>query len=142
MPEYFLKLSDFKLIRVISHEEFVLLTTFYKNETDNYDESEDINVIFKYIKNCIAEANIKSKDDKIITIIKNCYYISDDILHKIRFTDVHKEILKYIPNMSAIKLADYLKKAGLNKKRYNDGIYWYGMIPNNKMMQNLQQVVN
>ena len=43
--------------------------------------------------------------------------------------------MKYIPNISTIRLTEYLKKIGLNKKRYNDGIYWYGMIPNNKMMQ-------
>lgn len=142
IPEYLIKLSDFKLIRMITHEEYKLLTTFCKKELDDYDEDEDIHIIQKYIEKCIVDANVRSKDDKVITIIKNCYYISDDISHKIKFTDVHKEIVKYIPNMSAIKLADYLKKAGLNKKRYNDGIYWFGMIPNNKMMLDLLRILN
>lgn len=141
IPQHLNELNDFIVIKILTQDEFELLTNYYSNNFAEYNGSEDITVITNFVNKCIIDANTIAKDDKIITIIRTCYYISDDITKKIKATDIHTELIKYIPDLSLVKLSELLRKIGLQKKRYNNGIYWYGMISNHKAMNELQQIL-
>ena len=81
--------------------------------------------------------NIASSEENQVKTFFNCKYtIDDDIHHKIKASTLYDIII----NSKVVKidndkitgfrtrLSKYLKDIGLQKKRYNDGFYYYGIV--------------
>ena len=75
---------------------------------------------------------------KIIKLISKYYTISTNVKDRMKFTDIYDKILS-ISSVNSINLDMdksqlknnlplILKNMGLEKKRYSDGIYWYGLV--------------
>jgi len=75
---------------------------------------------------------------KIIKFITKYYTISTNVKDRMKFTDIYDKILS-ISSVNSINLGVdksqlknnlplILKNMGLEKKRYSDGIYWYGLV--------------
>ena len=73
---------------------------------------------------------------EILSHIKNNYTFNNDIDHRIKFTELLNDIAYDMHvNESHIKflksiLPQLLKELKLDKKRYSDGMYWYGIVKN------------
>ena len=78
--------------------------------------------------------------NKVLTFIMSNYKLSSDVEKRIKISDLLKhfnesriaaakrgEVSKPI---SILQLAQYLIELGLEKKRYSDGMYYYGLEPN------------
>ena len=65
------------------------------------------------------------------TFILTNYTITDNINDKMKAIDLFNEIYKFLRIEEKInirnKLTNFLLDIGLKKKRYNDGIYYYGL---------------
>ena len=65
------------------------------------------------------------------TFISCNYNITDDINDKMKASELFNEIYKFLKIEEKInirnKLTNFLLDIGLKKKRYNDGIYYYGL---------------
>jgi hypothetical protein len=80
-----------------------------------------------------------SERQKVITYIKSKYIVTDktDVVNRIKFNELANELehALYIPKDKSVvfrnKLSCYLTSPtiGLSKKRYTDGIYYYGIKP-------------
>jgi len=73
---------------------------------------------------------MKHKRD-VKTFISCNYNITDDINDKMKASELFNEIYKFLKIEEKInirnKLTNFLLDIGLKKKRYNDGIYYYGL---------------
>jgi hypothetical protein len=82
--------------------------------------------------------NILSEERHVTNFIQENYIIDHSIEHRIRASILYKtcfglmrqsdHLAKSDSNATAIRnLSKYLKNMGLQKKRYNDGFYYYGI---------------
>ncbi len=80
------------------------------------------------------------EEENIKIFIEQRYEILDDLNYKIKASVLCQEIarnLLYDPVTAqalGVRLSNYLKDMGLQKKRYNDGYYYYGLKPRFKQM--------
>jgi hypothetical protein len=80
------------------------------------------------------------EEENIKIFIEQRYEILDDLNYKIKASVLCQEIarnLLYDPVTAqalGVRLSNYLKDMGLQKKRYNDGYYYYGLKPKFKQM--------
>jgi len=132
-----------KLFDISTNNELVkgfIHNTYANNKFNDKDEiNKLLGVTSDFIKiyNKLDKENSKVLDEQ--TQIKNYleanFIIDNDINNRIKFTeflslienspliDIDKMKLKGLRN----RLPNYLKNLGLNKKRYNDGYYYYGI---------------
>jgi hypothetical protein len=93
---------------------------------------------FEYIKS--KEKNKEdSKEEEVVKEYLNKFYVlSDDINKKMKASALYDSIIsseictfdnKFTLSGFRNRLSVYLKKLGLQKKRYNDGYYYYGITP-------------
>ena len=79
-----------------------------------------------------------SEEQQVKKFLHSAYIIDDDINHKMKASVlydliIHSNVLKMEKDNEKIagfrtRLSKYLKDIGLQKKRYNDGFYYYGII--------------
>lgn len=81
---------------------------------------------------------VSSEENEVKKFLKNNYTIDNDINHKMKASTLYELII----NSNVVKidndkiagfrtrLSKYLKDIGLQKKRYNDGYYYYGIVHN------------
>jgi hypothetical protein len=132
--------TDENLIKYITNEYDV--KTF--NNTDNINNT--LLLTSQYVKNlqCVSKSNHSKTEESIVKkhITEN-YIISNDADKRMKastllniiidFIQQNKEILgkEYLNNITdksfRIRLSTYLQDLGLQKKRYNDGYYYYGI---------------
>lgn len=146
------------LYAIKNHQEFGFAKLFnYKtanNDIINFIEREYNNVLF----NDIDEVNKKllvtsqyfdfankqnsanliatTEENQVKKFLNSKYEVDDDINHKMKASTLYDIII----NAKAVKidadkmagfktrLSKYLKDMGLQKKRYNDGFYYYGIV--------------
>lgn len=115
-------------------------------ENDEIDNNINISLITLFDKKCfddeksfIGEVEMFKKLYKIDnslkrdvkTFILTNYTITDNINDKMKAIDLFNEIYKFLKIEEKInirnKLTNFLLDIGLKKKRYNDGIYYYGL---------------
>jgi hypothetical protein len=115
-------------------------------ENDEIDNNINISLITLFDKKCfdneksfLGEFEMFKKlykiDDSlkkdIKTFILTNYNITNIINDKMKATDLFNEIYKFLKIEEKInirnKLINFLLDIGLKKKRYNDGIYYYGL---------------
>lgn len=114
--------------------EFVFIGNFNKIEIDNINKLVDKT---NYISLFNKVINGKNYKENIVKYINENYVITNDDKDRKKISDLQEEINKNIRLfdndrnnlISYIKtnLSEILKDLGLNKKRYSDGIYWYGL---------------
>ena len=87
-------------------------------------------------KHTIATKMVSSEETQVKQLLQSSYTIDTDIAHKMKASTLHDIIV----NSGAVKidadkmagfktrLSVYLKDLGLQKKRYNDGYYYYGIV--------------
>ena len=92
----------------------------------------NVSSIKKYIEFITQNCTTSSKN--IIEYLKKMFDISVDIADKIKFSSIYEMlisemVIKNKEDARLIKniLPKCLKEIGLNKKRYSDGQYWYGL---------------
>ncbi len=132
-----------KLFDIETNNELVktfILNTFNANFFNN---KEEINKLLKVtqdfvgIYNKLDKENSKVYDEQlqIRNYLEANFIIDDNIENRIKFTDLCS-LIENSPciNISKTKLrglknrlSGYLKNLGLQKKRYNDGYYYYGI---------------
>jgi hypothetical protein len=132
---------DVSIINLIKYEFYDLLYITTLNNVDNnslfnlennihlntYDNVDDINLDIKnwYYKTPI---NIKIM---ILEFIKSNFSITNIISDRIHTNKLVDIIIDNINNINKDELnknlSDYLLELGINKKRYSDGIYYYGL---------------
>lgn len=92
------------------------------------------------IKNMLEQLGQEqtSEADKVKSYIKNNYILNNDISNRIGATSLLNQILSGLElNADANKhgfskrIAEYMDQLGCKKKRYSDGIYYYGLLPKN-----------
>jgi len=109
---------------------------------DNVDEiSNALVVMASYVsitnKNDSNNDKIDLEEKSIKTFIDSHYTITTNVDHRLKASEIQDIILRAkeckIDNekISGFKnrLSKYLKEIGLEKKRYNDGYYYYGLFP-------------
>ena len=121
-----------------------LIINFIKETFDNYmfDNIEELNntldILSKnislFIKNINTNKTLLTEEKVITDFLNMTYILNDDINHRIKFTDIYNIIVDspitkpyIILSNFKNKLSQYLKNMGLQKKRYNDGYYYYGI---------------
>lgn len=93
---------------------------------DSLDEFE------KYVDEYIIKSKLTTEDIK--DKINQIYKITDKIENKMKFMDIYDDIIECMKleennkNLLRRKLPNIFLEMGLKKKRYNDGIYYYGLI--------------
>ena len=105
---------------------------------NNIDElNKTLDILSRYIelftKSTMVNQLNDNEEKQIHNFLKSQYIFDNDINNRIKFTDLynilstslHSSIGK--TNGFKNRLSSYLKKLGLEKKRYNDGYYYYGI---------------
>lgn len=139
-PEFgFIKLFDYETNNVD-------IINFIEREFDktSFDDVEELNKKLLVVSQYVDFSN-KQNDIKTITTSEECqvkaflldkYHITDDINNKMKASILNDIII----NSNVVKidkdkisgfrnrLSKYLKDLGLQKKRYNDGFYYYGIV--------------
>jgi len=123
------ELKEFELVKTLSNFEYKQLIKYYNEQIDSYDESDKIEDMKEFINRCLSEISSREKEDKILIFIKDYFRFTNNLEDKMKFTEISRIVNNnFVEKVSNVQLADYLKKLGLAKKRYNDGIYWYGLV--------------
>lgn len=134
-------LPEFKLISVIR---FKLDNSQLQKLNDDiadriFDDINDAkNVINNFVKLLLLSSKNKTGGSNInkewlLKAVNSLYEIDDNLENRIKFTDVYQMVCrKYLITNNNSKKVNYLlpkvlKDIGLNKKRYSDGVYWYGL---------------
>jgi hypothetical protein len=79
----------------------------------------------------------KNEQELINRYLLTTYEISQDLSYKIKSSVLCQEIGRFVLADTLntqglnVRLSNYLKELGLQKKRYNDGYYYYGLKPKN-----------
>ena len=94
-----------------------------------FDSEEDfLNELNMFKKLYKIDDPLKKSID---TFINSNYIITDNIDNRIKASILFNEIYKFLGKEENIslrnKLTNYLLDMGIKKKRYNDGIYYYGL---------------
>ena len=134
------------------------IAQFVKNEFDKFqfndiDElNQKLNVTSQYIeflnKHNNLSINISSEELQVKKYIESTFLIDNDINHKMKASILHDVIInsKIVKieeskiNGFKNRLSKYLKDLGLEKKRYNDGFYYYGI--RNKFLNSISNKPN
>lgn len=145
--------EEFALIKNIENYGFVNLANM---QTNNDEISELINTNFGLCDfNSISELNLKlnafsenveyiskhvnvannhaNEETKVKTFILNNFTINNNIENRMKSSVLYDKIIysKIVNKQDIasfkIRLAKYLQDMGLEKKRYSDGIYYYGI---------------
>ena len=139
-PEYgFIRLFTIDTLNenIINH----IKTNFDKK---TFMDSSEINLLLKQTQEFITYSNaysskndelIKEKDS-IIRYFKDNFKVNNEIDSRVKASTIYDHILKnkmlviQRDKLAGFKnrLSQYLKEIGLNKKRYNDGYYYYGIV--------------
>lgn len=122
--------------------ELEIVTFIENNNSDNIVQLKEIlqkNYFFNieqikgYIKSYKLDQQIT--ENKVEEFIKSNFTLNNNIEYKIKFTDIYKQLIKLmnVDNNESKKILKHilpkiLKKLKLNKKRYSDGNYWFGII--------------
>jgi hypothetical protein len=121
-------LPEFEMVKKLSNFEYSQLTKHFKEEIENYDESEKVSDMVLFIDRCLSQLTTKDKEEKVLLFMKEYFTFTNHLDDKMKFSDILSIMNdNFVEKVTTLQLADYLKKLGLAKKRYNDGIYWYGV---------------
>lgn len=109
----------------------------------NFNSIEEINTTLQHVSQFIEitaeQTNTLEKEEKTVKSFLNSNFTFDtDLNHKMKASTLFdlilgsKECKIEEKNASGFKnrLSRYLKEMGLQKKRYNDGFYYYGIVKN------------
>lgn len=139
-PEYgFIKLFTIDTLNenIINH----IKTNFDKK---TFMDSSEINLLLKQTQEFITYSNaylskndeLTKEKDSIIKYFKDNFKVNNEIDSRVKASTIYDHILKnkmlviQRDKLAGFKnrLSQYLKEIGLNKKRYNDGYYYYGIV--------------
>jgi hypothetical protein len=140
--------NQFGFTRILTHETSnIKIVDAFKSEFNNklYDRIDEFNISLLTIASFVSINNQHiSERDKICIeeksikeFINNNYTITTNLEHRLKASDIQEFILNSNKcqvdkeKISGFKnrLSKYLKDMGLEKKRYNDGYYYYGLEP-------------
>ena len=120
------KYFEFENDEIDSNINITLISLFHKKYFDDEKSLIDKINLFKELFN--IDDTLK-RDVK--TFISCNYNITNDINNKMKASELFNEIYKFLKIEEKInirnKLTNFLLDIGLKKKRYNDGIYYYGL---------------
>ena len=120
------KYFEFENNEIDSNINITLISLFHEKYFD--DEKSLIEKIDSFKKLFNIDDSLKID---IKTFILTNYNITNIINDKMKATDLFNEIYKFLKIEEKInirnKLTNFLLDIGLKKKRYNDGIYYYGL---------------
>ena len=120
------KYFEFENDEIDSNINITLISLFHKKYFDDEKSLIDKINLFKELFN--IDDTLK-RDVK--TFISCNYNITNDINDKMKASELFNEIYKFLKIEEKInirnKLTNFLLDIGLKKKRYNDGIYYYGL---------------
>ena len=120
------KYIEFENDEIDSNINITLISLFHEKYFD--DEKSLIEKIDSFKELFNIDDSLK-RDIK--TFILTNYNITNIINDKMKATDLFNEIYKFLKIEEKInirnKLTNFLLDIGLKKKRYNDGIYYYGL---------------
>ena len=120
------KYFEFENDEIDSNINITLISLFHKKYFDDEKSLIDKINLFKELFN--IDDTLK-RDVK--TFISCNYNINNDINDKMKASELFNEIYKFLKIEEKInirnKLTNFLLDIGLKKKRYNDGIYYYGL---------------
>ena len=92
--------------------------------------AENIEYIYKHVK---LNDSFMTEENKVKTFIHNNFTIDNNIENRMKSSLLYDKIIdskiinrENIPSFK-IRLAKYLQNMNLEKKRYSDGIYYYGI---------------
>lgn len=108
-----------------------------------HNSIEELNRTIEILPHTLAETEKTTKEDKrhsqehenIKRYIDTHYEIIDDLNYKIKASVLCQKIARHLIYDEVatqglnVRLSNYLKEMGLQKKRYNDGYYYYGLKP-------------
>ncbi len=129
------------VIKFISNE-------FNKAQFDNVDElNQKLQVTSQYIDFSLKhtpETDATTEESIVKKYIQSSFTIDNDINNKMKASVLHDTIVnskvvtieKSRLNGFKNRLSTYLKNLGLEKKRYNDGYYYYGIKPKKAFSEN------
>jgi len=124
---------------------------FNKAQFDNVDElNQKLQVASQYIDFSLkhsSETDAITEESIVKKFIQSSYTIDTDINNKMKASVLHDAIVnskvvtieKSRLNGFKNRLSTYLKNLGLEKKRYNDGYYYYGIQPKKSTNSNLER---
>jgi membrane carboxypeptidase/penicillin-binding protein len=117
----------------------LLLTSEFLDFSNKYNEANNIK---------------KDEEEQVKLFINTKYIIDNDVNHKMKASTLYDSVIDssliFIDNNNLagfrIRLSKYLKELGLQKKRYNDGVYYYGILEKNnisqKIMEDMEKIMN
>lgn len=143
-------LSEFLLVDKLSLDYSSSTDEIIKELSLKLDRYIDLEIFTKQVSNFIVEYNRKFNPPGALStavildysLIKEHmtkhYELSTNTAHHVKFTTLLDEIIRYYdntkgcadsPNYKTVRnaLPHVLAELGLHKKRYSDGIHWYGL---------------
>ena len=109
--------------------------------------NEKLNEVSQYLEflNKRNETNTQetNEEDQVKNYLNAKYNVTGDMNHRMKASELY-DIIVNSKRVSLkedkvagfrMRLSNYLKNLGLRKKRYNDGYYYYGILPKYPTMQ-------
>ena len=121
---------------------------FYLSQFDNIDEiNTHLQILSQYFD--LYSNKTDDEETEVSDFLKTYYIIDTDPNNKIKFSELYNTITTTpIINLNKLtlsnfknRLSKYLKNLGLDKKRYQDGYYYYGLKKkaNRELIQTYQE---
>jgi hypothetical protein len=89
--------------------------------------------VLKFVEDNMEKRSVEPTMDEVIGYINKNFVLGNDIGKRIKFSILNDYVIKYFKlsrehtGIIKRKLPFILRELGLKKKRYSDGMYWYGI---------------
>ena len=101
---------------------------------------------FKTLYNIGKDKSIENEKDKLQRLLESSYDISDNPDQRMKANDLYKDLINFliIPynevSLFKKRAAGYLLELGLQKKRYADAYYYYGIVKKEQVTMSLSEL--
>lgn len=122
---------EFCLVLKIDSLDQRLVSLFFHKKS--FDKIEDIHEKYKAFNNLYNITKDNTEKQRVKDLFDKSYIVSNNIDKRMKANDLYKEVINYMGisyEDSALfkkRLAGYLLDFNLQKKRYSDGYFYYGI---------------
>ncbi|MHB1953993.1 MAG: hypothetical protein ACYCOU_09600, partial [Sulfobacillus sp.] len=117
--------AEFSLVMHLSAEEANCLTR--SGRLDRYFGG--LNEIRESAEMWLSDFRRQRLEEQVKEFLSSRYEVTDDVRQRIKAGALLDLIKDSFPSVTTVQLSEVLWHMKLRKRRYGDGIYWYGLVP-------------